>query len=78
VLALMRRGYGRSEGTNGEDDYGREHDGSLMHFSAGVTEAVEDFESAIAYVRKLPGWRRRPGTKPREAERRPSRIAAYP
>jgi hypothetical protein len=34
VLALMRRGYGRSEGINGGDDYGREHDGSLMDISA--------------------------------------------
>jgi dienelactone hydrolase len=57
VLALMRRGYGRSEGINGEDDYGREHDGSLIDVSAGVTQAVEDLESAIAYGRKLPGVR---------------------
>jgi dienelactone hydrolase len=54
VLALMRRGYGRSEGINGEDNYGREHDGSLMDVSAGVAQAVEDLESAIAYGRKLP------------------------
>jgi hypothetical protein len=30
VLALMRRGRGRSEGINGEEDFGREHDGSLI------------------------------------------------
>jgi dienelactone hydrolase len=57
VVALMRRGYGRSEGINGEDDYGREHDGSLVDVSAGVAQAVEDLESAIAYGRKLPGVR---------------------
>jgi dienelactone hydrolase len=55
VLALMRRGRGRSEGINGEDDFGREHDGGLMDISAGIAQAVEDLESAIAYGRKLPG-----------------------
>jgi dienelactone hydrolase len=55
VLALMRRGRGRSEGINGEEDFGREHDGSLIDVSAGVAQAVEDLESAIAYGRKLPG-----------------------
>jgi dienelactone hydrolase len=57
VLALMRRGRGRSEGINGEDDFGREHDGSLTDVSAGIAQAVEDLESAIAYGRKLPGVR---------------------
>jgi dienelactone hydrolase len=57
VLALMRRGRGRSEGINGEDDFGREHDGSLIDVSAGVAQAVEDLESAIAYGRKRPGVR---------------------
>ena len=44
VLALMRRGRGRSEGINGEDDFGREHDGGLIDVSAGVAQAVEDLE----------------------------------
>jgi dienelactone hydrolase len=57
VLALMRRGYGRSEGINREDDFGRAYDGSLVDVSAGVAEAVEDVESAIAYGRTLPGVR---------------------
>jgi dienelactone hydrolase len=57
VLALMRRGRGRSEGINGEEDFGREHDGSLMDVSTGVAQAVADLESAIAYGRKLPGVR---------------------
>src|SRR4029077_427967 len=55
VLVLMRRGRGRSEGINGEEDFGRAHDGSLVDVSAGVTQAVEDLESAIAYGRKLAG-----------------------
>jgi dienelactone hydrolase len=54
VLALMRRGRGRSEGINGEEDFGREHDGSLIDVSAGVAQAVEDIDSAIAYGRTLP------------------------
>jgi hypothetical protein len=29
VLALMRRGRGRSEGINGEEDFGRDHNGTL-------------------------------------------------
>jgi hypothetical protein len=57
VLALMRRGRGRSEGINGEEDFGRAHDGSLVDVSAGVAQAVEDLESAIAYGRTLPGIR---------------------
>jgi dienelactone hydrolase len=57
VLVLMRRGYGGSEGINGEDDFGREHDGGLRDVSAGVAQAVEDLESAIAYGRTLPGVR---------------------
>jgi len=57
VLALMRRGYGRSEGINGEGDFGRDHDGGLNDVSAGVAQAVEDLESAIAHGRKLPGVR---------------------
>ena len=55
VLALMRRGRGSSEGTNGEDNLGREYDGSLIDVSSGVAEAVEDLASAIAYGRTLPG-----------------------
>jgi dienelactone hydrolase len=55
VLALMRRGRGRSEGINGEEDFGRAHDGGLNDVSAGVAQAVEDLESAIAHARKLPG-----------------------
>jgi len=42
VLALMRRGRGRSEGINGEEDFGRDHEGSLMDVSAGIAQAVED------------------------------------
>jgi dienelactone hydrolase len=57
VLALMRRGRGRSEGINGEEDFGRAYDGSLVDVSAGVAQAVEDLESAIAYGRTLPGVR---------------------
>jgi dienelactone hydrolase len=57
VLALMRRGRGRSEGINGEEDFGRAHDGTLTDVSAGVAQAVEDLDSAIAYGRKLPGVR---------------------
>jgi dienelactone hydrolase len=53
VLALMRRGRGQSEGINGEEDFGRDHDGHLVDVSAGIAEAVEDLESAIAYGRKL-------------------------
>jgi dienelactone hydrolase len=55
VLALMRRGRGRSEGINGEEDFGRDHEGNLIDVSKGVAQAVEDLESAIAYGRKLPG-----------------------
>ncbi|TYL77223.1 alpha/beta hydrolase family protein [Bradyrhizobium cytisi] len=55
VLVLMRRGRGSSEGINGEETFGRDHDGSLTDVSAGVAEAVEDIESAIAYGRTLPG-----------------------
>jgi dienelactone hydrolase len=57
VLALMRRGYGRSEGINGEDDFAHAYDGSLVDVSAGVAEAVDDIESAITYGRTLPGVR---------------------
>ena len=57
VLALMRRGRGRSEGINGEEDFGRDHEGGLIDVSAGIAEAVEDLESAIAHGRKLPGVR---------------------
>lgn len=57
VLALMRRGRGRSEGINGEEDFGRNHHGHLIDVSSGVAQAVEDLESAIAYGRKLPGIR---------------------
>jgi dienelactone hydrolase len=57
VLALMRRGRGRSEGINGEEDFGRDHEGGLVDVSAGVAQAVEDIESAIAYGRVLPGVR---------------------
>jgi hypothetical protein len=48
---------GRSKGINGADDYGREHDDSLIDVSAGVAQTVEDLKSAIAYGRKLPGVR---------------------
>lgn len=57
VLAFMRRGRGTSEGVNAEEDFGRDHDGSLVDVSKGVAQAVEDLESAIAYGRKLPGVR---------------------
>jgi dienelactone hydrolase len=57
VLALMRRGRGRSEGINGEEDFERDHEGGLIGVSAGVAQAVEDVDSAIAYGRKLPGIR---------------------
>jgi dienelactone hydrolase len=57
VLALMRRGRGRSEGINGEEDFGRDHEGGLVDVSAVVAQAVEDLESGIAYGRKLPGVR---------------------
>jgi dienelactone hydrolase len=57
VLALMRRGRGRSEGINGEEDFGRDHDGGLVDVSSGVAQAVEDLDSAIAYGRKLPSVR---------------------
>jgi dienelactone hydrolase len=57
VLVPMRRGWGRSEGINGEQDFGRDHEGHLIDVSAGIAEAVEDLESAIAYGRKLPGVR---------------------
>jgi dienelactone hydrolase len=57
VLALMRRGRGRSEGINGEEDFGRDHEGALIDVSAGIAQAIEDLESAIAYGRKLPGVR---------------------
>jgi pimeloyl-ACP methyl ester carboxylesterase len=57
--SLMRRGYGRSEGINREEDFGREHNGSgsLIDVSAGIAQAVEDLESAIGFDRKLPGVR---------------------
>jgi dienelactone hydrolase len=57
VLALMRRGRGRSEGINGEEDFGRDHDGDLVDVSAGVAQAVEDLDSAIVFGRSLPGVR---------------------
>lgn len=57
VLVLMRRGRGKSEGINGEEDFGRAHDGSLIDLSAGIAQAVEDLSSAIAYGRKLPNVR---------------------
>jgi dienelactone hydrolase len=57
VLALMRRGRGRSEGINGEEDFGRDHEGGLIDVSAGIAQAVEDLESAIAHGRRLPGVR---------------------
>ena len=60
VLAVMRRGRGRSEGINGEENFARAHDGSVTDFSAGIAEAVADLELAIAYGRKLPGVRRGP------------------
>ena len=57
VLALMRRGRGRSEGINGEEDFGRDHHGYLIDVSAGIAQAVEDLDAAIAYGRKLPSVR---------------------
>jgi dienelactone hydrolase len=57
VLALMRRGRGSSEGINGEENFARDHDGGVTDFSAGIAQAVEDLESAIAYGRKLPNVR---------------------
>jgi dienelactone hydrolase len=57
VLALMRRGRGRSEGLNGEEEFKRDHEGGVTDISAGVGQAVEDLESAIAYGRKLPNVR---------------------
>jgi dienelactone hydrolase len=60
VLALMRRGRGKSEGINGEEDFGRDHEGGLVDVSAGITQAIEDLESAISYARKLPGVRQGP------------------
>jgi dienelactone hydrolase len=57
VLALMRRGRGSSEGINGEEDFGRDHEGNLIDISNGVAQAVEDLESAIVFGRKLPGVR---------------------
>jgi dienelactone hydrolase len=57
VLVLMRRGRGRSEGVNGEEDFGRDHDGGLVDVSAGIAQAVEDLDSAIAFGRTLPGVR---------------------
>ncbi|CAN5324337.1 hypothetical protein BH11PSE4_BH11PSE4_34540 [soil metagenome] len=60
VLALMRRGRGTSEGINGEETFGRAHDGSLVDVSAGVAEAVADLDSAIAYGRSRPGVRAGP------------------
>jgi dienelactone hydrolase len=75
VLAPMRRGWGRSEGINGEDDYGREHDGGLMDVSAGVAQAVEDLESAIAYGRKLPNVR--PGPVPLTGQSRGGFLAIH-
>jgi dienelactone hydrolase len=56
-LALMRRGRGRSEGINGEENFGRDHEGNLIDVSASIAQAVEDLESAIAYGRRLPGVR---------------------
>jgi dienelactone hydrolase len=57
VLTLMRRGRGRSEGINGEEDFGRAHDGSLADVSAGVAQAVEDLDSAIAFGHTQSGVR---------------------
>ena len=53
----MRRGRGRSEGVNGEEDFRRDHEGGIIDVSAGVAQAVEDLESAIAHGRKLPNVR---------------------
>ena len=61
VLTCMpHSGRGRSEGINGEEDFGRDHAGNLIDVSSGVAQAVEDLESAIAYARKLPGIRSGP------------------
>ncbi len=60
VLAFMRRGRGRSEGVNGEEDFKRGHAGDIVDISAGVAQAVEDLESAIAYGRSLPNVRSGP------------------
>jgi dienelactone hydrolase len=57
VLVLMRRGRGRSEGINGEENFGRDHNGGLIDVSAGIAEAVADLDSAIAYSGKLPNVR---------------------
>jgi len=57
VLAFMRRGRGRSEGINGEENFARNHAGNVTDFSAGIAEAVEDLESAIAYGRQRPNVR---------------------
>lgn len=57
VLALMRRGRGRSEEIKGEEDFGRDYEGSLIDVSAGVAQAIEDLESAIPYGRRLPDVR---------------------
>jgi len=57
VLALMRRGRGRSEGINGEEDFGRNHEGGLVDVSAGVAQAVEDLDAAIAFGRTRPDVR---------------------
>ena len=57
VLVLMRRGRGGSEGINGEENFGRDHQGSLIDLSAGIAEAVEDLASAITHGRKLPNVR---------------------
>jgi hypothetical protein len=66
VLALMRRGRGRSEGINGEENFERDHDGSLIDVSAGFAEAVEDLSSAICLWRQIA--QRAAGTR---AARRP-------
>lgn len=60
VLALMRRGRGTSEGINGEEDFGRNHEGGLVDVSAGIAQAVEDLEAAIVHGRTLPGVRSGP------------------
>ncbi len=53
----LTRGRGRSEGINGEEDFGRDHEGSLIDVSAGIAQAIEDLESAVAYGRQLRGVR---------------------
>ena len=60
VLALMRRGRGRSEGINGEENFARGHDGSVTDFSAEIAERSPMSNSAIAYGRKLPSVRQGP------------------